>query len=279
VERDALQAEIDSFTSTYSNSPGCTLTEQVVPSNIPVLATIYAIIGIGAAESAGGMPELSNRYISATYSLIAHMVAMPYAASVRGLFLLSLALKCQLKDGQAWNILGQAIRIAHSIGLHETAQMRVPSNSTTVGSAGSADQRLWWSCYAFEKLMQLECGRPSIINDVNEAQMSFALSLRTGLEYFDAWVSLAGLMGQVCEQIYAKKPKGSIDLFSKISRLDKAFVKWDKSLPDHLRPGQDSLHSNGLEDNDQHLASFLSFQFHQVSSDHKCKEFRYSNQV
>ena len=267
VDQAALQAEVDhvlDLQSRYAEAFYAHLT----PINITNLCIIYTVICIGADEVSGRLTETSTAYLTAAYGLYGHLVALPYVTSVQALTLLAVALKGQSKDGQAWQVLGQAIRIAHSIGLHNPTHTQggsaVPGPSPVNSPLNS---RLWWSCCALERLMQLECGRPSQLSDKDMDRPPSGLMLTTGPDYFTAWIALAKIMGEIADRFYSRRPTSSLDLFETVQDLDRMLVNWEKSLPDGVRPSQDGM--DGVEHEAEghlpHIASFLSMQFHLVS--------------
>lgn len=273
VDRDMLQADLDHLCNPHMARLG-PLSSRVSISQVPSLVIIYAIISIGADEVNTRLSETSTRYLTAAYSLYAHLVASPYVSSVQALALLALALRAQVKDGQAWHVIGQAIRAAHSIGLHKPAIRRNLDGSgdghpsiNRERSHRPLAERIWWSLYSLEKLTQLESGRPSIIDDRDEEQAP-SMDIPTAgsqSDYFTAWVSLARIMGQISEFMYSKRPASSLDLFTKMSKLDTALVEWDRSLSDSLKLGQNAGTTQDEASNQQHLSNFLSLQFYYVS--------------
>ncbi|KAH7018031.1 uncharacterized protein B0I36DRAFT_394628 [Microdochium trichocladiopsis] len=260
---------------------------------LPTLAVTYAVLALGSAELAGQATPLSTSYLTAAYSLYGHLIALPYTVSVQALFLMALALRAQMRDGQAWQVLGQALRIAYSIGLHRTSPSALASSSQTNqkmnGAKGRGQpqqqpqtprrpppgcspsytsdaglhSRLWWSCYALERLVQLESGRPAVVHDrvgdgisnidsdtYNNNNNEHAPPPRLpqmldpathGSEYFVAWVSLAHIMGKISDQFYGQKPRDSVELFTRVYRLDQMLTEWKDTLPDSVRLRKDAV--------------------------------------
>ena len=267
VDQVSLQAEIDHVLDLQSKYVEA-FYAHLTPINITNLSIIYTVICIGIDETSGRLTEASTAYLTAAYGLYGHLVALPYATSVQALILLAVALRGQSKDGQAWQVLGQAIRIAHSIGLHKPAQTQ--NGDTAHGSSLSnnpLNSRLWWSCCALERLIQLECGRPSQLGDNDVETSRSGLISIAGPDYFTAWISLARVMGQISDRFYSRRPTSSLDLFETVQRLDRMLVDWEKSLPDGVRASQDGMYGGEQEAEgyQPHLASFLSMQFHLVS--------------
>src|SRR5271170_5602040 len=129
------------------------------PSDRPLLACVYGVISIGADERAGTTTENGTKYFTAAFSLYAHLVAYPYRSSVQAILILVLALRGRNKDGSAWDVHGQAVRLAQSIGLHRKV-LRVHASDDP-----ELDSRVWWVTYCLDKIMGFESGRPTAIND------------------------------------------------------------------------------------------------------------------
>lgn len=262
---------------------------------MPVVAIIFSIIAIGADEAAGAATENGKTYLTAAYSLYGHLVAKPHLSSVQALLLLGFALRARSKDGQCWQLTGQAIRIAHSIGLHRQLSFgSCARNDQNLATATTnilhLEARVWWSCYALERVMELETGRPSAITEQEIDQVGLPHSLHqtdlsptgrgsnqsdtvearggsTGpLDLFLLWISLARLMGQISEHLYRKHATGPWQLLYETGRLDQALLEWVKTVPEGIQPGHH--HEIGLVQQGephyeyQNIATFLSLQYH-----------------
>lgn len=273
VDRPTVGADVFYFRQLELASGG--LQTNLTPSYIPQLVTIFSIITIAADESAGKPTELGNIYLVAAYSLLAHLVATPYLTSVQALILLAVALRCRCKDGQAWHVVAQAIRVAHSIGLHRyirpQTRQAVPPEAPSTGCQTDWElrARVWWSCYALEKLMELETGRPSAINDEDIDQMppsSSVLMIDDAPDFFAHWVGLARIIGQISKYLYGHKPNSAWQLMHETGRLDRLLLEWSKALPDSIKPGHDLFAGYGLgqQPSQQNISSFLSLQYYQV---------------
>ncbi|CAK7219754.1 hypothetical protein SBRCBS47491_003957 [Sporothrix bragantina] len=286
VYRSTVEQDLQRFhTLEQSLAPGTGLQSVLVHDDIPSLVVLLAVLAIGADESSAGegVTDIGMAYVTAGFGLCAHLMAMPYLRSVQGLFLLALALRLRVRDGQAWHLVGQAVRIAHSIGLHRRTNR---PNATQTNSAASvehaetgyrADQaiqsRVWWSLYALEKVMELETGRPSAISDDDVVDQplqpfmthAFAAS-PTRIDVFTPWVSLAKILSQITRRLYIQKPSSASVLMHEIDRLDTLLLQWAEGLPAALQPGHDTIasmsFSGGGETGDAVLASFLALQYY-----------------
>jgi hypothetical protein len=239
--------------------------EHLRASHIPIYMMIYSLTCIGINEQSEGEARASEKLLSACYSWYGHLVARPYLSSVQALLLLALALRELGRDGQAWHMTGQAVRLAQSLGLHRLGTIWPHMNRLSQDKQeNELRERVWWTCFAFEKLLQLECGRPSIIdpdynylfvgcnNDADHNQPP---------AYFAAWVSLASIMGQISERLYSQAFSGSGELLSEVSCIDQNLVEWEAALPDQLKPRE---MQDGHDDKTQLLRTFISQQFHHV---------------
>lgn len=303
VDRSAVDAEVEDFLDLqYRDSRS--LQDKVQPARVPGLAMLYAIVCIGMNEMPRTGPgndhdsslEIKKAYLTACYSLHGHLTATPYHSSVQAMLLLALALRSQAKDGQSWHITGQAIRMAVSLGLNKWAERQIAVRNSTAPLVPSATpyngglqqqrqqqqnddslrERLWWSCFALERLLQLECGRPSSIDpDYDNLALNCGLGANehnvavdeegreTAQEptfmWFTAWVSLAGIMGQISDRLYSHRFSGSGEMLSETARQARCLTEWEAALPEQLRPRNTFFAET---DNNHVLAVFLSQQYY-----------------
>ncbi|KAH7555928.1 fungal-specific transcription factor domain-containing protein [Bipolaris maydis] len=266
VDRSSVEADIDYFHQLEQSSPGG-LRGGLTSTRIPQLIVIFSIITLGADEAAGEPTEWGGTYLSAAYSLFAHLIASPYLTSVQASLLLAVTLRHRYKDGQAWHVLAQAIRIAHSIGLHRNIRSRSASASRPINLTGtqahvSTQRRIWWSCYALEKVMELESGRPSAINDDDVDQ----LPPDDFPEVFSEWIKLSRIFGQITRDVYRQHSSSASHLLSKIGRLDQQLSEWVNATPEYLKPGHGLFTSQGIarQSDQQHISSFIALQYYQA---------------
>ncbi|CAI6093605.1 unnamed protein product [Clonostachys chloroleuca] len=264
ITRSTFEAEIDTIISQQPQEVS-DLQFSIQHTHIPCLVAVYCVLCIGINELSTADSELSIEYLNAGYQLYSHLVATPYLPSAQSLFLLALALRSWGKDGQAWHIVGQAIRISQSLGLHKLVMRHSPvkAQGTPYKHSDTLGERLWWSCYALEKQMQLECGRPSIIDtEFDNITLTWSQDLTTGdsSPYFKAWISLAGIMGRISDRIYAHKFGSAEEMLSETIKLDKHLLEWETSLPDSLRPRDIFLEH--LDEASKICAGFLSQQYY-----------------
>ena len=285
VDRLSVEADIQYFRRLEYCSPGG-LQANLTSAHISQLVSLFSIISIAGDEAANEHTALGEAYLVTAYSLFAHLVATPYLASVQALALLAVALRCRLKDGQSWHVVGQAIRTAHSIGLHRYVNPQSSSASREGVPAGyqvdlRLNGRVWWSCYALEKLMEMESGRPSAINDEDVDQVpphSSADEADGKVDFFAHWVALARIISQINKSIYKSGPKSTWELLSEIGRLDQQLLKWASSMPESIKPGNEVVASHGGDQQQyqQHISSFVSTKYYQVYQANHCVPLKHS---
>ncbi|KAL0939814.1 fungal specific transcription factor domain-containing protein [Colletotrichum truncatum] len=292
-DETTMRSDMDRLVSLQEAEPSGSLQGAIDSPQVPILVAIYSIICIGADEETGSLTEIGTHFLTAAYGLLAHVISTPYLASVQALVLLTIALRGRSKEGQGWQTLGQAIRIAHSIGLHRHASTKSPHNAPqradSAPSPGYQGNRklhgqLWWSCYTLEKLMELETGRPSAIHDSDCDQTlpepvpvpaaGIAMSIgsspegqadRQTIDYFQPWASLTRIISSISAHIYGRsgQAKSPRILLGGTVRLDSALTEWAQSLPPEIRPpGPHSGNVILCETGHKHLAAFLAIHYH-----------------
>ncbi|KAJ5623683.1 hypothetical protein N7490_012288 [Penicillium lividum] len=263
IDRASLEADINAIISLQADGSEV-WQERVTLAHLPTLASIYAIISLGVNETAGDL-ILSSEYLTASHSLHGHLTAIPYMTSVQALLVLTLAMRAVAKDGQAWHLAGHAVRMAQSLGLHKPAATTSSTQGFTLGfEPETLHERLWWSCFSLEKLMQLECGRPSIIEssyDSLSVYYTIDQSSDQTLPYFRAWVALSSIMGRISNRLYSHRFQGgSAEMLGVVAKLDQELLEWGSSLPDPLKPWSTS--AEYASDEQKVIAAFLSQQYY-----------------
>lgn len=265
IERNAFEDNLNNILVLQQARPS-EWQKEVSLSDSTSLVSIYSIVSLGMNELSQSSESIFE-FLTAGYSLHGHLAALPSLASVQALFLLALSLKSVAHELQAWHMVGQAIRMAQSIGLHAFATKQCPTQDTDRANyPETLHERLWWSCYAFENLMQLECGRPSIIGKSHDYP-SFNYSARPGsnqeIPYFRAWINLTGIMGQISTHLYSHRIEGgSAELLGEVARLDQVLIEWESSLPDILKPRNNMINPCG--DDHRVITTFLAQQYFHV---------------
>ena len=213
--------------------------QKLSQGDIPILSCLYSVLALVADEKAGKYTASGYAYLSAAYGLSAYVTSSPYLPSVQALLLLALALRARNKDGAGWQTLGQAIRVAQSIGLHrrvDSSIVRTPGNESLQAGDEELGSRAWWICYCLEKTMGLEVGRPISIRDVDCNQVKPRAG--HGHTYFTHWIGLAQIQSRLIDILYHRPPekRNANDLLQDIGRIDRELCDWVVAVePEEVR--------------------------------------------
>lgn len=202
---------------------------QTSRTDIPELACLYAVISTAVAELNGCEDPLGKKLLQAAYSLISHIIAYPYFTSVQALGAIAIALRGRLKDGAASQVIGQAIRIAHSIGLH-----RGDISSTDPHAA--LYERVWCACYCLEKNIEFDSGRPSEVHDdfIGPGLIS---SYDPEPHFAQALLSLSQIQCRISRDIFSVKAAQSSaqDLMPILAEVDIELTAWTDRVSEIIR--------------------------------------------
>lgn len=153
---------------------------------------------------------------------------------------------------RCWILLGTAIRVAQSLGLHveDEATRRKPAHSQI---EREMRRRTWHSLYVLDRLLALQLGRPLAINHADTAvkppsqidDMEFGLaedripalssSWRPQFgDYFRAVVRFSHIVGSVVRDLYRPNSQQDLDL-ALVEDIDKRLLQWRSDLPQSLR--------------------------------------------
>jgi hypothetical protein len=212
--------------------------EDLPHADIPKLSCLYSVASIATDEMAGGYTDTGSLFLTAAYSLMAYLTSTPYLPSVQALLLLTIALKARNKDGAGRQTLGQAIRIAQSIGLHR----RLDTAAITPGQSNfehdqQLDARVWWSCYILEKNMSLEVGRPMAFEDSDCNQIIPSKTNDDDLDLFGHMIGLAKIQSRLVDIIYRRPlhKRNAASLFHDLGSIDRTLCEWATRVPDDIR--------------------------------------------
>ncbi|KIH93626.1 hypothetical protein SPBR_04101 [Sporothrix brasiliensis 5110] len=254
VDRPTVEQDLRHVGGLEQTLPaGASLLSVLAHDDVPGLVVLLAVLAIGAGEGqveserGGSLDDTESGliYITAGFGLVAHLIARPYLRSVQSMLLLAVALRLRARDGQAWYLVGQAVRVAHSIGLHRQvgatgAGADAAPHSSDPEREPTLQSRVWWSLYALEKLMELETGRPSAIpNDEPLPPLPLPPPTTDSASIFAPWVALSSILGQISRRLYVQKPASAVALLTEIAQLDDRLQAWSASLPEPLKPGYD----------------------------------------
>ncbi|OMP87737.1 putative transcriptional regulatory protein [Diplodia seriata] len=246
--------DLSDFASTFTRLSGKDA-RSVSALDLPSLACCQAVTSIGMDAISGKPSETATEYLSGAYSMYAHIVAMPYQRSIQALLLLALALRTRHKEGVAWHVIGHAIRMAQSLGLHR----HQGSQEDTIPDMGF-DRNIWWSLFCLEKMMALQTGRPSAIHDEDCDQTTPPTA--DTCSFLHHLVGLAQVQSAIAQSMTTQsgRQRGMHEFLHDTVQLDHQLVEWEQKLPNNLRPGS-ALYCTP---EDQPFASFFSVSYHEA---------------
>ena len=202
----------------------------------PALACIYAVFSLAADEFDGSATDTGTHFLEGAYFLYAHLVAMPYVPSVQALLLITIILRHRNKDAACLGTLGQAIRIAQSIGLH-----RRVTTAESLPAVVDLHARIWWTAYIMERSMELETGRPSAIRDseCDQVMPQKVLEMQPqecSFDYFGALIKLAQIQNHILDLYYNKQQvRRTKELLHEMGKLDRSLLDWTGTFPEEIR--------------------------------------------
>ncbi|KAM0248510.1 hypothetical protein ACHAQJ_009447 [Trichoderma viride] len=139
----------------------------------------------------------------------------------------------------AYLIIGNALRMAISLGLHQEVSDRDIDNETR-----EHRQRVWWSTYSLERLLCVTSGHPISIQDedidvllpsLKEVDDCHSFSILT------SYTELSRIQGIIGENIYRKKQKSGPDLSASVQDIMKRLSDWFEKLPESMRSNPPDL--------------------------------------
>ncbi|KAG4277351.1 hypothetical protein FPRO04_07648 [Fusarium proliferatum] len=228
--------------------------EGGIPNNATDLAILYAICAIGSYyTSFPGRDTVSQTrhecYFQRAMALTAATSGHRSIQQVTLLLVQCFYLLAVSKTDSCWTTLGQAVRIAQSIGLH----VESPSPKSRSGIELERRRRTWYSIYVLDRLLSLQLGRPPAIHDQD---CSVALPSRRADneidwtsdamdppeespsvgDYFIAVIDFSQIVGCVLRDIYGPvHSRPTPEMILSTQNLDRRLVEWKLGLPRKLR--------------------------------------------
>lgn len=156
--------------------------------------------------------------------------------------------------GRCWNVLGLAIRMGQSIGLHVES-----SRSETKWSVDCENRRrTWYSMYVLDRLLALQLGRPMAIHETDfkvdipsqHDQSPFGVETKSSflendnshphnsmMDYFVQVIRFSHIVGLVICELYrpSQVDLSPDQMLNNASLLDQRLFRWKAELPRHLR--------------------------------------------
>ena len=136
----------------------------------------------------------------------------------------------------AWVLLGCALRMAQTLGMH-----REGTNSSFDPIERNIRRRVWWTMYLFEQNLAVVLGRPSAVHDT-EVNVGLPEEMMIDCsdyppDYLENAIRLSTISGRVKRIMYdAADSKDVPATVESAKRLLHECEAWRAALPQHLRP-------------------------------------------
>lgn len=253
-----------------------------------LMPLLYAVISIGACSlrETPGMDVMSEKYLELAWKALPLVLARPFKTSAQTLVVLALAFRAvslstqacsrcpvwprmnhvadgsfgwidvlgalqRTKEGVAWQVIGYAVRVLHSLGFHLRSE----------GPTAQEDARIFWCAYALDKMQSFDAGRPSVIRDED-----CTVSIQDIEEQYyplRALVSLCQHISRISTVLFSRNSfhLSMPQILAEIGALDQAVVEWAEALPPDLRPVS---YGPQVEGPRFPIAATIGFQYHQT---------------
>lgn len=189
--------------------------------------------------SKGLSPTAQARYLSIVMGNLGSLATTASLASVQALMLISLYHYNTGERSTAWTFIGQAARIAVSLGMHRDGED---------GNFGTVERNLrrlvWWQLFIFEQMLSLDLGRPGTGTDLVDVTVALPdpTIMDQGdypLDYLKHAVALADLSIKVKRFVAAtsrdyEDPRKLAHSTMQAEDLHRLLLRWESHLGDLL---------------------------------------------
>jgi hypothetical protein len=176
---------------------------------------------------------------------------------VQALLLMGQYLHTSLELDNSLTVVGLAIRMAQSLGLHL---------DTTTSTLKVMDQevrkRVWWGCFVIDRLLSMKVGRPPTIHDGPDITVAMPMAIDdeylmndsegppiqppgipSKFDFLTFVITQCRLLERICNTLYKGRQvdisrNGLTDIPKLLAlsiQLDGSLMAWQQTLPPHLR--------------------------------------------
>uniref|UniRef100_A0A060TG49 ARAD1D27962p n=1 Tax=Blastobotrys adeninivorans TaxID=409370 RepID=A0A060TG49_BLAAD len=169
-------------------------------TNAPA-ATVCAVFAVFVSVldcQTGDFSEQRTQFWSVILKNLHLVVSGSGLRQIQCLMLLAQIFHNSNERNTTWNLIGVAVRIAYSMGLHREGAI-----TTTDGQDEKETKRIvWWTLYCYERFLSVSLGRPSTIED-SWINIEFPKDIYPLIDgYTAAQCRIFKFVGHVCETIY-----------------------------------------------------------------------------
>ncbi|KAK9366040.1 fungal-specific transcription factor domain-containing protein [Lipomyces kononenkoae] len=189
-------------------------------------AGLLCILATGACID--GENEWSNMLYDRASDIVKASSETISTDRVKVLLLLSHRQAMTGNMNNAYNLSGQAARLAYACGLHR--EFPSLSQNASDASRSNEDRRVTiWSLYSFERLLSTSLGRPSAFND---SELDVSLPDNDFLSYT---VPLGRISMKSAKLIYGLHHSSVLNIWQSAKAIDDELVQYQADLPSNLR--------------------------------------------
>lgn len=241
--------------------------EEAVENNLAWFGLVNLIFAFGSvhAKIVGHISIGKMRFFNRAKTLV--LSSLFQAATielVQALLLMGQYLNSSLELDNSWTVIGLAIRMAQSLGLHQ--------DITTMGLKvidQEVRKRVWWGCFVIDRLLSMKVGRPPMIHDSPDITVGLPLAIDdeyltndieglpmqppgipSKFDFLTHVITQCRLLERICNSLYSGRQveisKHDITNIPKLIaltvQLDGDLTAWQQTLPPHLQFDSQSSH-------------------------------------
>ncbi|KAJ5273807.1 hypothetical protein N7478_008932 [Penicillium angulare] len=213
----------------------------------PILTCkFFALFALGEVYSARTNTEMECGVPGAAFYVHAMMLIpilpeRPSLAHIESLLLLSLYSYFLNRRHSAFFLVGSAMRVALTLGLHHD----IPECQCADPVDRQHRIRLWWAIYVYDRMYGSKAGWPIQISD-DDIHVEMPSTVPgpihdeefSDTDFLVASIDLARITGQAIEKLYSRK-RHPDSFLQREQKLLIALKQWSQSLPHHIRLNQD----------------------------------------
>lgn len=250
--RPSFQAALEDLITRQTN-------ESSKPVDVGWITCIYLVIIFGCewqisilhdTPEAVRLNQLKRKLLLVALGKVSQLMLSATLRSVQAFTLLSIYLNCANERNASWVMVGCAIRMAISLGLHRQGSLILQEELRLSPIERELRKRVWWSLYIFEQYCSSLFGRPSA---VMEEEISADLPVESildegyyrppGLLYQD--VSLARIIckinpSQKDQWLCLRDGTHGLPDIAMAQKLLGELENWQKNLPLFLKFNEDN---------------------------------------
>jgi hypothetical protein len=235
--------------------------EEAAENNLAWFGLVNLVFAFGSdhanhAKLIGSIPIRNTLFFKRAKTFV--FSSLFQAASidlVQALLLMGQYLHSSLELDNSWIVVGLAIRMAQSLGLHL-------ATSTPNIIDQEVRKRVWWGCFVIDRLLSMKVGRPPTIHDGPEVTVGLPLAIDdeyltndserppiqpigvpSKFDFLTYVITQCRLLERICNTLYSGRQvdihrPGLTDISKLLAlaiQLDGDLAAWQQTLPTHLQ--------------------------------------------